>query len=1251
MALKKWMTRHPTLKSFLGFLPLLVLVLAFYWRVLVSFSGLIGWGNFITPISLDEVYSPYYLWNPFQFGGMPNATPVSVFVTLTISNTFWWFTGSVIGLTAALKLYIIVSVVFVTAAFYLLLSTVAQTALARVLGTGFFLLNPLSVQVLSIGDFNELIFEGFLFLSIYLLAISFSSRRRISPCFVASLVILSLTSGSYQVLFLGVVLYFGFALYFIVTKAGFFSNRPLRQLAVFALKSLLILPIFAPFLLSTLANYSSVAPGSPLAPSLAIFQAFSVPFVPLLLLSAYPPNLGFVVVSSAYPWLYALWDTVTIAVLLFCLLSYLIWRDGRLLYLAFGVILAALLGSGGQGPLPGLTEFLFLSFPGYQGLNASYFWGWLVIVPLYGVLLSLVVDHILGRDAIQTEIVRRFIASVERVTPQGHRVANRGPRAFLRPLIVSGVVLLVILPPLASQGYYSDSGIKDNQSILPGEYATIPRQLDSLIGSSGDGVAVFNPDANLFFANVSDYAFNPFVLFPTVRTAGLPYYASPPTTAARYFYWVYEQFYLNQTKYVGELLGLEGIEYLLVLYGTNAASYQGNFMPWSIGVNASALLPYQTGIEQIFSDRYYAIYRNLYAGPMLTLVHNFTLLEGDFDTLNELAYAGVNLTDLGLVLPSDLNPSNWNEILNHTKTIVTSDPSGIQDLALQSIQDAQVSIFSSLDRSLSTPTQGWVSSSTVEVSGPPFVQSQPSPFVVVDSPNKSLSLPIDVENKPGNTLWAQVLFSEQYGGQLTLRLDGKALTTLRTNESYGGSTNEFVWIQVPINTSGPSSLSFDSLSGWNAIGSAFLVSGTALESAVDEIRATMNRSGVRDIIMKPGDSLAGFTSGSGSWGHGSAGNSSVGGSSYVYLNAQGGSNEASLMFPVNGLGPSAVFVQIEATSSSILTLYYGSFNETFGVATGVYHPNGWYWIKAILPDSPTGFGPTALSLTDVQGLCFIAAIVVVSDNSLTSSLITAANLSQVKQVYAPRATNLSYTIRTGINQTSISGIFEYTNASFQSGTILNLYFKGAFSYTSTLFLQYSVSCGILASINGISFGGDSVGSGLAIPPGLFSIFAGLRPQNYSLTFTLDPRSLAQDGKALFNVSIGVSPDPSPLNPIRISDVSAVTSELAVSDSGYSFDAPTAGTYLLRYAYFGSQFSASYATISSAFSQLNTFITVNGPQYPVRVQTTSLNYITAGLAIEAATLGIVAIAVVFSSKIRRKRGRRSDDRRSRSRANG
>ena len=120
-------------------------------------------------------------------------------------------------------------------------------------------------------------------------------------------------------------------------------------------------------------------------------------------------------------------------------------------------------------------------------------------------------------------------------------------------MIVCGLVFLSFLP-VASQGYYNEqSGINNvwGQTTPPG-YAQLQVELKSLVGDSYAGVAYFNPDLNLFFNNTEQWFVNPLVVFPNVRTLGLTYYGAPNTQTNRYFAWVSQLFYLNETKYLSE---------------------------------------------------------------------------------------------------------------------------------------------------------------------------------------------------------------------------------------------------------------------------------------------------------------------------------------------------------------------------------------------------------------------------------------------------------------------------------------------------------------------------------------------------------------------------------------------------------------------------------------------------------------------------------------------------------------------------
>ena len=827
---------------------LFAVAIAINWKLLTNPGECVVWGNFALPCTGYQysVYAPLEpVWNPYSFMGAPTAIPVTV--ALTQLTALWPETGlsSVLGPPGAAAAYAILTTTFVGVTFLFFARGVIVSRWGRFAAAVLVIVAPFQLQLYGEGDFSTFVALGFAFLAAYFLGRAALDVQRRWIWYPLSVGCLVMTAASLQILLLGLLLYvIALIAYTVIIPGG-----PLRaRLVTLGLNSIrfLALPLaLAPLWLPALYSAPiSLGPSSTYATPLAVFSSLSAPPAAVFVTLGYVWSsgtgwsnfVGFAMVSTSVGSIpAAAWAILVILSVLGVWTGVALLRDRRGIYLLAVAVLAALIGAGPNGPLASAATFLYVHVAGYQVLNASYFWDWAIIVPslalALGILIERTIDSPGGSSHAPSALPGVSPTKEPSAVGPGLRVRRSVWSRASRPLgwaLAAALVVTVAMPYAAG----AQNGPVENQSVgiqstpYPTDYATLPSRISGLVGSSYAGVAVFNPYVE-WLPNGSGRVFqNYFYYFPTVRTPTLPGYAIPPFPSTFYAYWAYEQLYTNSTPYVGQLLSLMGIQYLLVFYGTQPAP--STALAFSNGQNVSRLLEYQSGIVPAYASKSFAIYRDLYYAGTAASLANLSVVAGSYDELSVMASAGVNLTGQGIVYPSDIPAGQCGAYLAHVDRIYANSTNALYGIALPCTAASSVSPLSYLPVG-QIVWDGWASSySSVSGSlGANVSSAWPAPLAVTFGGPHTLSLPVDTSGCASCSIWALVRVGQD-GGNLTFDWSG-SVWTLDTNQSSDALTNAMVWVELPYTNLGASgTLSITSDSGWNALGPVYAASDAAV---------------------------------------------------------------------------------------------------------------------------------------------------------------------------------------------------------------------------------------------------------------------------------------------------------------------------------------------------------------------------------------------------------------------------------------
>jgi hypothetical protein len=863
-----WVDTHHAIFTVLVVAIVAVLV---QWDLLFKMNGCVTWGNYNLPCTNSQ-YAAYVVpgafWNSYAYMGSPITFPNTDLLSRIFVFGPIYILAQAFGPATAAKLFAVLSTIFLGITFYLLAKTLVRDYWGRLVGSIFIVAGPFQLQLFANGDYEAMVAQGFVFLSIYLLwygLIKDPGRRWIF--YPSSFAALLFSLMSIAIFALGLATYVVLAAAFIfLYQPGSFKSH-ISSFLKFAVRFLALPLILVPLILpAILAPPFDLGPSSSYATPLNQFTYWSAPAYKLFLGLGYnwvggasmTNNMGYQMISAASsPTLAAVWLILTIMMVVIVWIVILLLRDPRG-YLLLGLaILGSLFGSGTYAPLGGLNTYLYTHLTGYQILNISYVWDWVVVVPAFALSIGILIERVRAvrtatpppTDSVDSTR-QSTIHRLNRMLRFGATPRSRSVLTIIGALACCLILILTVIPYSvnAQYGPIDDEQFGIQTIPYPSDYAQIPDLLSKLVGSTYAGVAVFNPSLVWFLPNSSVATENYFYYFPSVRTPGIPGYAIPPYPSSFYSYWVYDEFYSNSTRYVGELLAVAGIEYLLVFTGTEAASY----LPYSDGANVIQLLKYQSGIVPVVSSRDFSIYRNLYFSNVAASVSGISAVTGGYSELNAMAYGGLNLTNQDIVFPEDIPTGECDQYLNDVSRIYTGSVNELYELALTC-----ASSYSSNPLSRLTPgllaTNGWVSSYSA-LSGSEGLQvadSWPAPIAVADGGPFSISIPVNTGScQTSCTIWLPVRF----GGDAESMLDfkwGNMDWEVDTSRGFYGSNNSMVWVQLPFGPiDGSGTLQITSYSGWNAIGTVYVASSASLQSWLLNIEQTKTI-----LFMTPGDSI------------------------------------------------------------------------------------------------------------------------------------------------------------------------------------------------------------------------------------------------------------------------------------------------------------------------------------------------------------------------------------------------------------
>lgn len=805
------------------------------------YSGYIQWGNFGFPLKINILNSLNSLtWDPFLNNGTPILTPwITLFGNLNNASIILF--GGLWNMNVAVKLYLFLSTFFMGYSFYILSGSFAQSLISRGSAVVLILTNPLSLQLIGQGDPFQFIIWGVYFLGLFLIYKSSRVYKLKNYIYIfVSVILLSITVAIPQIFYLGVVLYMIFIFYFFILdkeRQRLNKIKEFFKILVVALCFLVLLSM--PLILTTLFGAFDLSPTSSVANPLNNYIFYSASYFNILLMNSYPSfpitamlgKINIIFISN-------MWSLIIAAFISIIFASGVIFRDRKMLFLELIVLLAALFGSGYSSPISPINIYLYTHMFGYQTLNTSYYWEWIIIIPLYSILAGMLLDHLIHIGLNKGDYISAIIIANRNINPSEvyvnkHKIileySSKLRKVTLMFVLVA--IVLIVSPPLIGQGFYGGGNTGIHADNVPTSYTQLAQTLEYLVGNSSVGVAYFTPNNYVYFGNNTNGVSQPLLINPGVRSPGIPGYLATPVVSNDFSYYLYSNFYLNKTQYIAELFSIMGIKYFVTLNGVVSASS----LLLANSKDPTKLMQHQKDVKLLYSSVNYSIFESTLDISVANSVNGFTLFSSNYNVLMDAAGLGLNLSESGPVFMDDINSSNFNFFLSNTINMILLNPESLTTLAIDKFTNSRTNInpLAYTNNYYYSPNEGWMSSIPLETGNLNYILSDPYPFAIT-SKNISMSAHFTVNGTGNYTIWTKALLA-QPDSQMQFAVDG--FPSLTINESGNLNPEGFQWVRMPFHANRlENTVNITSLKGLNGIQRIVIVKSGSVEAELARLK-------------------------------------------------------------------------------------------------------------------------------------------------------------------------------------------------------------------------------------------------------------------------------------------------------------------------------------------------------------------------------------------------------------------------------
>jgi hypothetical protein len=1147
-------------------------------RLFFEIHGYLAFGNFWQFINISESREFFVFYDPYTNFGTLSSFPLPSIEYYVINAGIIGIPSTALGLEIGAKIYIFITSLIFGLSFYFFTSIFTKKYFAKIFGTLFFLFNPFTIQLYASGDFSEFVFQSFILIGALFLHFAILKRKFFHPYYLISVILLLLSFVVLQAFLAGLILYFFITIYTITFSLNFNIkgrlNNFLKSISAFIVPFLVLgIIIFLPIILGPV----SYLPGSSSSLPLGTFMGSALNIFKVITLEAYPPPLSWISVLNSFGVIfYNFWFWLEVIFIFIILISYAFIKDRRLLFFSVIAIILSLFASETAGPLAPLTVYLYLHFPGYQALNYPYLWVWFLIMPIYSILVTIICSKFNFKNTSEANYEKN---TSSKKTPKNGLVKQirAGKKSRTTQYVFLVIIVFVLISPITTQGYYGSNGIQ--KANLPSWFNSLDATLVNLTHKNNSGV-VFNTIGSFFqFGNNSNGGLNELLqMYPQYRTTFISSYIPNYNTVTNFYYWFYYTLYNNETKYSAQLLSSLGVQYFVDIYNANSEGYP-YFVPWSYDVNTSSVLVHQSGWERIVRTQNYSIFKNQYFNGNDYYTSNLSLVLGDYNTLNDMAYLGMNLNNVTPVFPSDLtNPEKTSQILNKTNLVVLDGNNSIYDLILNIANSTNLYPVNLVNGELGDRSTAWINGQ--RNGNYPFYGSL-LPYTET-SGNNSLNVPVTVSKTGNYDIFVKAAFSNISsikGGIMNILSNGKIIRTFNTSKSYENETNSLLWIKLIANlSSGKNVITLQSQTGFNAVSEISVVNKSNLQKATNQTDNFLSKERNNILQINEPDQVA-PTNNKGFF-YGSNLGSKFPGGNYLHMSGSNGNDGFSIHTPHSFNG--TLSIEMLSQSYSVFNISYGNRSINIGISPNLYVPsNDMATGSILLPVQNV----TSLTVNITKGYTFIGLISLLPENfSYASPQVDYSSLGNLTYKGIQRGiSNFTLSENADQNLTTFKASFSYKNISAYFPVSLN--FAGRYDYNMSPIFTSSVMGPGQISLNGVTILSEHFSGQPIISPSLSDQSNG-RPTSFNVNFV--PKFFHSN--VSYNVSFtikfyGFSVFPEKLMSYLSNNHPGP--QISYTAAGYKMDSSRRGILVIRFPFIPSFLSNAH--VNTADNGLNTLM--------------------------------------------------------------
>ncbi len=753
-------TRNAVFCNILILVMFSVSILIFFYKLFFYFPNYVVWGNYYAPFTKLQLYESSKLIF-LNINGTTNVFPASTIFNIFFSSDITTFLTYLFSLGESIRIYFFVSSLFLMYSFYLLSSKFSNSRWIRIFSTLFFMYNPFQITQLSAGDFLIFFYEGFLLVSIFFMLVAIKNKKMLNIYWVVSFIFMFLTAGELQFSYLGIPLYIIIfsSEFFILKESKFRVEMIVYKIILYDIILILVfLLIFMPLILPAyFGSYISLISHSPIAESLSEYASFTDNFQGVLFLMPYSytgEKIGNIATNGLFITsgilFHAYLDILYLCILILLIFSVVV-RGINLKIYFISAIVSAILGSGPHSPVKFIPIYLYEYLPGYPLLNTSYYWDWIVIVPIYSILILIILSKLWPRAKELKNIKISFISSfIKRVN------------LIKKPVVIIFVFLIasLLIVPIATQSYYYDNG---NGILDRGEYeynySSMSNQLCVLEESHPGGVIFAPPGPEIYKngSNCCNHATFSYANYMSFRELQLPSYGSGPSNNTAIDFYFYSLLYGNTGTHdkvnIGLIMSYLDMQYIVIL--KNMTQYTNSAYNYlNIQMNKF------TGLKIIDNSKNYEIYSSLYKPVSVLYSNTFFIDIGNLYSLNALESNNYDINHVIQVYSNALSYSNFWFYLNNTSGIELQNLSYLNYLYLDSTHYKTINPTEYVKKNSSSyfPRYNWANGSYYNPPEVSELPTSPNEYAFTCSEFDNLSINIEGSSEYSKA-FLQVYFS------------------------------------------------------------------------------------------------------------------------------------------------------------------------------------------------------------------------------------------------------------------------------------------------------------------------------------------------------------------------------------------------------------------------------------------------------------------------------------------------------------